>query len=124
MEASMNQKKKPSKLMLLCYKIGQYFKVPANTILVLGCLALLYFTIYPTIILIRSTFEVRGVAFRYRIRLKNRGTNIILVETSFRLKRVLHVFVGTVIEFCADVPISGHHSHFIWRNCRFSYHEN
>lgn len=58
MEASMNQKKKPSKLMLLCYKIGQYFKVPANTILVLGCLALLYFTIYPTIILIRSTFDV------------------------------------------------------------------
>lgn len=55
---NVQEPKKRSKFYLLCFKIGQYFKVPANTILVLGCLLLLYFVIYPAITLVKSTFDV------------------------------------------------------------------
>ena len=58
---SDSEVKKPSKLYLMAVHIGQYFKVPANTILVLGCLVLLYFTIYPAITLISSTFTVSSI---------------------------------------------------------------
>ncbi len=51
-------KKKPSALKLMLYKVAQFFGVPANTILVVVGLALLYFTVYPTIILLKSTFTV------------------------------------------------------------------
>ena len=50
--------KKPSALKLMLYKVAQFFGVPANTILVVVGLALLYFTVYPTIILLKSTFTV------------------------------------------------------------------
>ena len=39
--------KKPSALKLMLYKVAQFFGVPANTILVVVGLALLYFTVYP-----------------------------------------------------------------------------
>lgn len=62
--------KKPSKFNLLVIRIAQYFRVPANTILVLGCLVLLYFTIYPAITLISSTFTVSSIAeLRYGLKL-------------------------------------------------------
>lgn len=57
-QAVAKPQKQPSAIYMLAYKVGQYFKVPANTILVLGCLVLLYFTIYPAVILIKSTFSV------------------------------------------------------------------
>lgn len=58
MENVTGVKKKPSPFRLFLFKVAQYFKVPANTILILGCLVLLYFIIYPLIILVQSTFTV------------------------------------------------------------------
>ena len=58
---TMDGGKKPGKFKLGALKVLHFFSVPANVILVLGCIALLYFTIYPTIILVTSTFTVSSI---------------------------------------------------------------
>ena len=58
---TMDGGKKPGKFKLGALKALHFFSVPANVILVLGCIALLYFTIYPTIILVTSTFTVSSI---------------------------------------------------------------
>lgn len=58
---TMDGGKKPGKFKLGVLKALHFFSVPANVILVLGCIALLYFTIYPTIILVTSTFTVSSI---------------------------------------------------------------
>ncbi len=54
-------KKAPSSFTLLLHKVGQYFSVPANSILIIAALVLLYFTVYPLVILIKSTFTVSSL---------------------------------------------------------------
>ncbi len=58
---TMDGGKKPGKFKLGVFKALHFFSVPANVILVVGCIALLYFTIYPTVILVSSTFTVSSI---------------------------------------------------------------
>ena len=62
MAASVVEKsRKVSPIGLAFRHFIQFLRVPANVILVVGCLVLLYFTVYPAITLISSSFTVSSI---------------------------------------------------------------
>ena len=62
MAASVLEKsRKVSPIGLAFRHFIQFLRVPANVILVVGCLVLLYFTVYPAITLISSSFTVSSI---------------------------------------------------------------
>ncbi len=57
----VNQPEKASGFRLMMHHIGQFLCQPANVILVIGCAVLLYFTVYPIVTLLSSSFMVSSI---------------------------------------------------------------
>lgn len=59
--SATKQVEKAGPLKLAFHHFLQFIRVPANVILVVGCIILLYFTVYPSITLISSSFTVSSI---------------------------------------------------------------